>query len=645
MNDSLKIGIGLFKKESVKSTVSSIRGEFSSLKKEVEAGFTQMATGGLMVAGAAYAAFSLLDRIAEQDEALQDLKETTRTADSGFKSLKKSVYDLNTELGLKSVTESAGLLNRVARQSKKSGEELDRLAFQTGLLGKKFGDEEGALSAQISLMKNFGASVKESGDSVAYLLNQGGDLKGELLESLNEYGVQFKEAGFNLKETVSMLGAGLENAWNIDKTADAIKEARLRLFGGDKSAVDAFKILGLDGLSEKIQKEEVSIGQAFSQISAKMKGLNKSDMLKAGAGIFGTQWEDAGSESVIAMLGAMSAEAKTTGELDNMAAIMQQRFSFKWQSALSETTNSISELLDSLKPHILPIVEWFGDAAKTVREFSQEYGYITKSIAAGIGGFITLTAGLGTLKIALGAGKIALAALTSPLGLAVGIIAGVAWGLYELEQRTGWVSLAWDGLKETFGHVVDFLGPSIDTLKKDFFSLVDEWSKLWDELTDGFEGFGGISIDFKLTGELIGSMIDLYLITPIKTVTRLIGKLPKVILSIKKMWDEGFSIKSIKEFGAAIKDFLLTPFRTVKETLDGLPDWLKPAWLKKDSPKKVSAAEIDNAVSSDLRSKEIAGKTTGQAGEQKQTVFQIDKLVTRERNTKKTLRNLGLQAG
>jgi len=648
MPDSIKIGIGLFKNESVKAAVNSIKSEFNTLKQDIESSWNDIRDGGMMVAGAGLAAFSLLEVISDQDDALQELKDSTRSTDQEFKTLKDDVYELNAALGLRSVTKSAELLKTVSRQSKTTGEDLNTLAFQTGLLAQKFDDEEGVLSAQVSLMKTYGVSVRESGDSVAYLLDQGGDRKGELLESLNEYAVQFKEAGFNLQQTVSMISAGLDNSWNIDKSADAIKEARLRLFAGDKSTVDAFDILGLSGLSERIQNDEIGITEAFGLISSKMQGLSKSDMLKAGSGIFGTQWEDAGSESVLAMLDSMSNEVKTTGTLDNMAALMKSRFSFKWKSALSETANSISETLDSLKPLILPLVEWFGEASTSVREFSQEYGYITKTIATGVAGFISLTAAMGSIKLIMGAASLAVTAFTSPLILVAGAVAGVAYGLYKLEEKTGLVS-------KTIGGVMDYLEPSITGLKETVFDLIGEWSSLWDSLTEGTSIFEGVSIDIETISSVIGAGIDLLIINPLKMVLGLIGKIPKLVTSFKDMWDSGFSFDSIKNFGSVFVDFIYTPIETTLETISSIIDKfgffkdfslsdLNPFSSDENEPprKKSSASAMTKAADEYIyrwQQPQAQGQT---APYSMQTTYQIGSLNTRERSFKRTLRNAAL---
>lgn len=591
MAESLKIRVGLGLK-GVKKGVHRIKSQFKGLQKDISKSMGGLAVGGAMAGGGLFAAFKIGDQIAAVDDAFHNLKSATKTADSGLNNLKQQVYDLNAALGLRSATGAAEKLKEVARKSGETGAGLQQLTFQTGLLAKKFGDEEGSLKAQVTLMKTFKSGVMEAGDAVAFLQNQGGDLRGELLESLNEYSVQFKEAGLSMTQTVAAVSSGLKNSWNIDKTVDAFKEARLKIFGGDKSTQEAFKSLGLAGLGEKVRKEQVSFSDALGMIQQKMGGLKKGDMMQVGAGLFGTQWEDAGSESIFGMIKGMQKEIKTGGTMDAMTKEFEDRFSTKWNRGLSHASNAFTSLIDGMKPVVLPLIEWFGKAANKVSWFSAEFKNISMGAGLLTAGFLGLTIAAGLFTVVASAGGLVLAALTSPITLAVGAIAGISYGLYLLEQKTGLVSTAWEKFKQVFEVVVKTLKPQWDGLKQTFMEA-------WTNIKEAFSGLNveaGMLNDLNIEaiGKGIAGVLDLFIITPLKSITSMLGKIPKLIETFGNMWESGFSLETVKQFGGALFDFILTPFEKIRNSMLG--KWLVKKFGGGSDDLPTSGSDIERRV-------------------------------------------------
>ena len=68
------------------------------------------------------------------------------------------------------------------------------------------------------------------------------DYSGEFLDTLNEYGPQFKAAGYSADEMFNILVAGADaGAWNLDKVGDAAKEFGIRIKDGSTTTEDAMK--------------------------------------------------------------------------------------------------------------------------------------------------------------------------------------------------------------------------------------------------------------------------------------------------------------------------------------------------------------------------------------------------------------------
>lgn len=508
--NALKIVVGM-STSGVKKGVMGIKSEFGKLENSVKRNFSGMMAGGMAVGGGLYSGFKIADKIAEIDDAYMDLKDQVG---GSMKEIMTQANALNKSLGLKSTVDASNRLIDVARKSGETGASLSQLTFQTGLLEKRFGDAEGALNAQVTLMKTFKIGVSQAGDAVGYLQSQGGDLKGELLESINEYAVQFKEAGLGLSQTIGAVSSGLQNSWNIDKTVDAFKEARLKIFAGDKSTVDAFKALGLDGLGAKVRNEEVGFSDALGMIKDKMSGLSKGDSMSIGAGLFGTQWEDAGADAIFGMISGMEKEIKTGGTIDGMTKAFEDRFSTKWNRGLSSASNAFSNLIEGMKPIVLPIIEWFGMAADKVAYFAGEFQNISKFIGVVTLGVIGMTIAFGALSLVMSVGAVAFGVLTSPITLVVAAVAGLTAGFIYLENRFGIFSNTWAALKETFfsvkasveetfigiqttvGMVIDDVSMKIDMIKTAWTNFRDSLQQAF--TLDNFKAFGGMILDYVL---------------------------------------------------------------------------------------------------------------------------------------------------
>ncbi len=560
----------------IEGTKKRLNREFKGIGK----GLGRAIKGSLVVAGAGATIFGMTQMIADHSRHFENLQKTTGSTAAQMQLLKEDVYDLNRELGLRSVDAAVEKMSTVARLSRKTGDELKQLTFQTGLLGKEFGDEENQLTAQLSLMKAFKTSVGEVGDVMAYLNKQGGDLKGELLESVKEYSVQFAEAGFNIDQTVAILKSGLEQGWNVDKAADAFKEGRLRLMGGDKATVDAMKLLGLGNLDEQIKKGAVTIPQAMSKIQTELNKLNKTEQFRIAKEIFGAQYEDIGGDAMAAMLSGMNVKLKTSGSIDLLTNDLQGRFSYKWDRAVSNSTNAFSRMLDSLKPHVLPLIEWFGKATETVSNFSKKYGYIAKTIGASIGIITVLTGVLGGIAVVAGIAGAAFTVLTSPILLVIAAVVGVGIGLVYLEKKTG-----------VFSKTFKALSPKIKSIAARFSQLGKRISPVIDYVTNLLKAF-----DWSKAGKAFEMTIDRFFLAPIRAIVAAFDGVLDVSEAALSLFENGFSKESVGRLANSLKSAFVNPvaeffdFDSAKTILGPGSDEESP----KASPREIRENESGN---------------------------------------------------
>ncbi|MDH5561864.1 MAG: phage tail tape measure protein, partial [Deltaproteobacteria bacterium] len=541
---SIKIGADLapYKKKLAKLRNMTEK-TFGKLKKSS----MDIGLGIASITAAGFGGKVFIDKIAETSASIGKLKRALGDTGGSFDSVQKSVEKLNADLGLQNLDEASNRLKKAHRLTKLQGLELRQLAKNTGLINQEFENisEEQALKAQGAILQNFTKDVGLAGDALVYLAGKGGDLKDELADSLHEYSVQFKEAGFGLSQTLGVLEMGLEKGFSIDKVADAFKEGRLKLMGGDKSAVDALDVLGLGDLTKQINEGKLTAADAMSRIFEGLKDKNAAQQFKIGKDIFGTQWEDAGTEAMISALKGMNSNPKITGAAKGLEDKIASGFSFKWKKGLSEAQNATQRLFMSIIPVMLPVVEMFETGASKLSEWSSTYSNLAKLTALAVPALLGLAGAFGVLKIGIGMVSGAFTLLTSPIGLGLGLIVGLSYGLYKLEEKTGALSKAWEGFSEVMGPIWD----SLKNLGGEALSIV--WETLKDlgsaigdlfGMTKGDKGDGWVTF-----GKVIAKGVDIMLL-PLKNLFHAI----KTIKSAFEGWD---SFKaSLGDWGSDLAD-------------------------------------------------------------------------------------------
>lgn len=167
-----------------------------------------------------------------------------------------------------------------------------------------------------AMMDNFGVSGEEAFELIASGAQNNLDYSGELIDSINEYSVQFGKLGFTADDMFNIFQKGADSgAWNLDKVGDAVKEFSIRAIDGSDSTKQGFEACGLsaDKMAAEFGKGGESAKKAFSETVKALSSIE--DPLErdaAGVALFGTMWEDLGPD-VIAQLGDIEDGAYSTG--------------------------------------------------------------------------------------------------------------------------------------------------------------------------------------------------------------------------------------------------------------------------------------------------------------------------------------------
>ena len=108
-------------------------------------------------------------------------------------------------------------------------------------------DMQESMRAVKMLMDQFGISSEEAFNLLAQGAQNGLDKNGDLLDSINEYGVHYQQMGYSAEEFFNSLENGtLAGTFSVDKLGDAMKEFGIRTKDTATTTSEGFELLGLD---------------------------------------------------------------------------------------------------------------------------------------------------------------------------------------------------------------------------------------------------------------------------------------------------------------------------------------------------------------------------------------------------------------
>lgn len=236
---------------------------------------------------------------------------------------KQSMENLYIDNMGESLDDVARSMSTVYQITGRTGTGLEQMTRAGILLRDTFGYEvtESMRTAEM-MEKQFGVSGAQAFDLIVQGAQAGLDKNGDLLDTINEYSVQFKKLGFDSTDMFNMLINGAQSGtFSVDKLGDTIKEFSIRSIDGSKTTQEGFKAIGLDA-----NKMAIAFGQggetakqAFQQtidaISRMDDPINRNI---AGVNLFGTMWEDLGYEGVMALANLNGSVELTTQNLEDL---------------------------------------------------------------------------------------------------------------------------------------------------------------------------------------------------------------------------------------------------------------------------------------------------------------------------------------
>lgn len=284
-----------------------------------------------------------------------------------------------------SIAESAKLTEQLTN---KTGSTADAIRNSASAFTETFGGEfKENLRTADELVNDFGITYEDAFAIMTDSTIRGANANGEFGESINEYGVFFKKAGFSAQEFANVLNAGVDLGVYSDKLPDAIKEIDLSLREQTKATkealVGAFGATFTDDVLNRINTGATSTKDAMAEIAkeAERTNLTQVQLATLTADVARGAGEDVGGIAVVfkALNQAVNSNKKPLTDL--------QKATFEVASANKELQIAKDRALKS--DSAVALNQQFSNLGKTIK--TRFYNAI-----ANVGEFFT---SLGKLQI------------------------------------------------------------------------------------------------------------------------------------------------------------------------------------------------------------------------------------------------------
>ena len=475
--------------KSLGTSTKAANKQLATIQKAANKVSTTMTAGlAAMGTGAIAATKYLADLGGEWQTATNQVAASTGAAGKeleGLRDVMEDVYAANYGDSVADVGDAVAMVNRNMANLDQNG----LTAATEGALALRDAfeyDVAESTRAAEAIRKNFGSSAEEAFSLIAAGAQNGLDYSGELIDTINEYSSQFAKLGFDADGMFNILQAGADGtAWNLDKVGDAIKEFSIRAIDGSDSTVEAFTSLGYN--AENIMATFAAGGEEankafFDVINTLMAVDDQVERDALGVALFGTMWEDLGTEAMEAMAGASQAAYDTEGALEKINQV-------KYNDLDSAIQGIGRQMEVALLPAADAVYQSLMDSMPEITEAMEEVSPVIAEIA---GDFADWAGG----------------AISDGLPVLVDGIRDFAnWAGKAYEKAKPFLSFLWEhkGTVLAVAAALRVLGPAIGAVTtamnafktaKTFMALLQSSGKIA-QVTAAFQRFGSI-----LTGPL-----------------------------------------------------------------------------------------------------------------------------------------------
>ena len=421
----------------------------------------------------------------EGDSALAMLEARTGATSSemeGFEDVMYEVYNANYGESLGDVSEKLSTVIQMTDDLDNAS--LANVTKNAIALEDVFGfDIMESMRGVNSLMDQFGITSDQAFNLIVQGAQKGLNQNDDLLDTINEYSVQFKNAGYSADDMFNMLANGVESGtWSVDKLGDAVKEFNIRM--SDGSAKDAVEALGFswEKVSEDWSKGGDSAKEVFNMLVNELDGLETTtEGYNIGVGLLGTMYEDLGQEAVLALSnteGAINSASDAMAQMDSAAYdTLESSLSQLGRTVKAEVVQPIAEkLTPAIKDSVNFVNERVGPAVEWLLSHLPEVGIILGTIGSVIAAMKwgSIVGQISKISGAFSGFKTAIAAIPGPVLAIIAIVAALAAGFMYLwetnEDFRNNVTAVWEELQGSFSE----LGGKISDMLNQLMPLISE---------------------------------------------------------------------------------------------------------------------------------------------------------------------------
>ena len=446
-----------------------------------------------------------------------------------------------------------------------------------------------------SLMKQYGLTSEEAFNLIVQGAQNGLNANDDLLDTINEYSVQFRDGGYSAEEMFNMLNNGAqEGTWSIDKLGDAVKEMNIRM--SDDTVFDALEKnkaeIGLT--TEEIQKlrDEYMQGGEMA-VKANQEVLDKifsiedaNTRYQMGVQALGTMWEDLGEKTIRELYNVNGQFDKNKESIKEVENIMNSSLSAQLSSIGRQIKqNLIDPFVDMLLPIAKTVFGFISDHFKQLQPIIMAVGIAFSVLGSymAIQGIITMvTKAFEVLNITM---------MANPVMAVVGAIAVLITVLYQLYQsneefRSG-VQALWETIKPVVTMIKDTI---IEGLKTIWETLKSAWNEINSVISEVMGSASGIMDIIRPIAEFLGGFVVLQiklLVETIKIVIEVIKWLVEAVIYLGAILVEIFQgaweickvvFDSICEAITTVIEFFQNLWDSIVEIWNGITTAISTAW-------------------------------------------------------------------
>lgn len=285
----------------------------------------------------------------------------TETESARIGGVAGKLYGANYGEGLEDVNAALrSVIQNVGGMRDASEADLQSITAKVMSVSSAFDQDLGATTRAVGQMMKTGMAkdANEALDIIAKGFQVGADKSEDFLDTLNEYGTQFRKLGIDGKDATGLISQGLQaGARDADLVADAFKEFSIRAIDGSELTSKSLTALGLNAnvVSGAVAAGGSRAREATDLVLDSLRNIkDPAEKAAIATGLFGTQSEDLG-----AALDALdlTTAAEGLGEVAGTAEQVDKVMGDTAQGGLTSIFRGFQLLGDTIGTALLPVLK------------------------------------------------------------------------------------------------------------------------------------------------------------------------------------------------------------------------------------------------------------------------------------------------